>query len=211
MSLPLRTRGVLAGLVTLAASPLIAVTLLSGSGSHTVSPAAAVSPEATSGDSATSGHGLQARGIGVRIPELAAPEPDPTAAPTAAATAAPTAKPTARPTAEPTASPTPKPVKPAAKVAPPPSAPASAGSIESIIRAAAARHGVSGDWMVKIARCESGMNPRAVNPNGHYGLFQFSYSTFYGHGGTDIWDPSQQSEITARMLSQGQAGQWSCA
>ena len=101
-------------------------------------------------------------------------------------------------------------VAPAVVAAPAP-APAPAGSIEDIIRTAAAKYGVSGDWMVRIARCESGLNPRAVNPNGHYGLFQFSYSTFNSHGGTDIWSPYQQSDITARMLSQGQASQWSCA
>ena len=206
MSLPLRTRGVLAGLVTLAASPLIAVAVLSGSTTHTVAPTAAVSPEASAPDGGLTGRALSGLGRAPRVsvaPAVVAP------APTAAATARPTA--TAAPTEEPTAVPTAKAPKPAAKPAPPKSAPAPAGSVESIIRAAAARHGVSGDWMVRIARCESGLNPHAVNPNGHYGLFQFSRSTFSSHGGTDIWDAGQQSEITARMLSQGQAGQWSCA
>ena len=66
--------------------------------------------------------------------------------------------------------------------------------------------------MLKIARCESGLNPRAYNPAGpYYGLFQFLMSTFRHNGGTDIWDPYQQAEITATMLSNGQAHQWGCA
>lgn len=31
------------------------------------------------------------------------------------------------------------------------------------------------DKMVRIASCESGLNPRAVNPAGYYGLFQINY------------------------------------
>jgi hypothetical protein len=86
------------------------------------------------------------------------------------------------------------------------------GSVEAIIRAAAARHGVSPDWMVKIARCESGLRPHAFNPVGpYYGIFQFLMSTFHAHGGTDIWDPYQQAEITATMLSHGGARAWGCA
>lgn len=90
--------------------------------------------------------------------------------------------------------------------------PASPGSIIAIIEAAAARWGVSGSWMVSIARCESGLRPTAVNPSGPYeGLFQFLPSTFRGNGGTNIWDPTDQSNIAAKMLAHGQAYQWSCA
>lgn len=86
------------------------------------------------------------------------------------------------------------------------------GSIEGVIRAAAARHGVSGDWMVKIAMCESGLRSHAFNPVGpYYGIFQFLMSTFHAHGGTDIWDPVQQAEIAATMLAHGGAHAWGCA
>ena len=55
--------------------------------------------------------------------------------------------------------------------------------------------GVSGDWMVKIARCESGLNPHAYNPRGPYiGLFQFLMSTFTHNGGTNIWDPADPGQ-----------------
>lgn len=84
-------------------------------------------------------------------------------------------------------------------------------AIIAIIRAAADRHGVSGDQMVRVARCESGLNPRAYNRySGASGLFQFMPGTFYGHGGHDIWDPSDQSEVAAKMFAQGQSGQWTC-
>lgn len=115
----------------------------------------------------------------------------------------------------PSPSPTPPPPPPepepevaevAAPAPPPPPAPA--GSVVAIIHAAAARHGVSGDWMVSIAQCESGLNPRAVNPAGYYGLFQFSRSTWAAYGSGDIFDAAAQSEATAKMLANGGAGHW---
>ncbi|MDH5278451.1 MAG: transglycosylase family protein, partial [Actinomycetota bacterium] len=35
-----------------------------------------------------------------------------------------------------------------------------------------------------LAQCESGGNPRAVNPAGYYGLYQFSLGTWAGVGGS---------------------------
>jgi soluble lytic murein transglycosylase-like protein len=122
----------------------------------------------------------------------------------------------ATPTAAP-APPAPK-AKPAFKrasvAAPPVSAgpPADPGSVIGIIEAAAARWGVSGSWMVSIARCESGLRPTAYNPRGPYiGLFQFLQSTFSHNGGTNIYDAADQANIAAKMLAHGQAHQWSCA
>jgi hypothetical protein len=109
----------------------------------------------------------------------------------------------------------PAPVAPAPKpraafVPPPPSA--SPNSVIGIIEAAAARWGVSGSWMVNIARCESGLRPNAYNPRGPYiGLFQFLSSTFRANGGTNIWSATDQANIAAKMLAHGQAHQWSCA
>ncbi|MGH7721568.1 MAG: transglycosylase SLT domain-containing protein [Candidatus Dormibacteria bacterium] len=107
--------------------------------------------------------------------------------------------------------------RPAARprVAAPPVAagpPANPNSVVGIIEAAAARWGVSGSWMVKIARCESGLRTNAYNPSGPYiGLFQFLRSTFTHNGGTNIYDAADQSNIAAKMLAHGQAHQWSCA
>jgi soluble lytic murein transglycosylase-like protein len=123
------------------------------------------------------------------------------------------------PTPAPSATPAAAPARPVAKpsvrlrsAAPPLVAAASPSSVIGIIEAAAARWGVSGAWMVQIARCESGLRPTAVNSAGPYlGLFQFLPSTFTHNGGTNIWDAADQANITAKMLAHGQAWQWSCA
>ena len=82
----------------------------------------------------------------------------------------------------------------------------------AIIRAAAAQYGANGDQMVRVARCESSFNPHAYDAgSGASGLFQFMPGTFYGHGGHDIWDATDQSNVAARMFANGQSGQWSCA
>jgi uncharacterized protein YabE (DUF348 family) len=44
------------------------------------------------------------------------------------------------------------------------------------------RTGTGPNWPA-LARCESGGNPKAVNPAGFYGLYQFSLSTWRGVGG----------------------------
>lgn len=73
-----------------------------------------------------------------------------------------------------------------------------------MIRAAATIHHVNGDCMVDLARRESGWNPNAFNPSGPYdGLFQFYPATYRAHGGTDIWDPRQQSDVAASMMATG--------
>ena len=84
-------------------------------------------------------------------------------------------------------------------------------AILQIIRSAAARFGADGDQMVRVATCESGLNPRAYDArSGASGLFQFMPGTFYGHGGRDIWDAADQSNVAAQMFSHGQAGAWAC-
>ena len=78
-------------------------------------------------------------------------------------------------------------------------------------------YGVSGDWLYSVAMCESGLDPNAVsfrpNISGSYdlGLFQFQESTFYAHGGIDIWDPWDQARVAAWMFSQGLSHHWLCA
>ncbi|MFI5711268.1 transglycosylase family protein [Kribbella sp. NPDC051620] len=42
---------------------------------------------------------------------------------------------------------------------------------------------LSGAW-AKVANCESSGNPKAVNPAGYYGLFQFDLQTWRSVGGT---------------------------
>jgi uncharacterized protein YabE (DUF348 family) len=64
-----------------------------------------------------------------------------------------------------------------------------------------------------LARCESGGNPRAVNPAGYYGLYQFSLSTWASVGGSGNPINASVGEQTARaqaLFARGGAGQWGC-
>ncbi len=91
--------------------------------------------------------------------------------------------------------------------------PAPAGTdIVSIIYAAAAAYGQSGDDMLRVATCESGLNPYAYNPAGWYGLFQFVPGTFAGtpYGAYDIYDPVANANAAAWMWSVGRRGEWTC-
>ncbi|MHB8717998.1 MAG: transglycosylase SLT domain-containing protein [Candidatus Dormibacteria bacterium] len=170
------------GLTTLILGPLIAVSVMDG-GSAVATRTPAARPAAS----------YPTRIPAVAVPDIidrSTPSPDP-------------------------ATPPPTPVQPRVAAAPPAIphvAPADPNTVIGIIQAAAARWGVSGDWMVKIARCESGLRPNAYNPRGPYiGLFQFLQSTFTHNGGTNIWDAADQANIAAKMLAHGQAYQWSCA
>ena len=64
----------------------------------------------------------------------------------------------------------------------------SGGSVVDIIYAAAAKYGQNGDALLAVARCESGLDPNAVNSSsGASGLFQFMPGTWAG-------TPFRQSE-----------------
>jgi uncharacterized protein YraI len=86
------------------------------------------------------------------------------------------------------------------------------GSITSIIYDAAARYGVSGDWLLAVAQCESNLVPGAYGAAGEVGIFQFMPSTYYGYGGQgDIWNPYNQADLAASMFAQGLSYHWTCA
>lgn len=179
------------GLAGLVVGPLVAVLMAHGAQQAQVAVAPTTPPQQVVQAGSTHPLNLVPREDRAEVRASLTP-----VAPPAPATPAPTAAPTLRP---------------AAVVAPVVAAPPT-GTIESIIKAAADAHGVSYSWMLKIAKCESNLNPRAVNPRGPYiGLFQFAPSTFRAHGGTDIYDPVQQATITADMLAHGQARAWACA
>lgn len=64
-----------------------------------------------------------------------------------------------------------------------------------------------------LATCESGGNPRAVNPAGYYGLYQFSVSTWHSVGGSGNPVDAGSAEQTYRaklLYKKGGAGQWGC-
>ncbi|CAN5702315.1 hypothetical protein BH18ACT15_BH18ACT15_09980 [soil metagenome] len=82
------------------------------------------------------------------------------------------------------------------------------GSVEGIIRAAAERHGLDGDYLVSVAECESSLNPQAVNPSGYYGLFQFDQATWGEYGSGSIYDASAQAEAAASLIAAGQGSRW---
>jgi soluble lytic murein transglycosylase-like protein len=108
------------------------------------------------------------------------------------------------PPAAPTPAPTPKP-------APRPVVFHATGSVADIIRAAAAKWGADPNQLLRVASCESGLNPNSYNSgSGATGLFQFKPATFNGHGGHNIWDAADQADVAAHMFSQGLASEWSC-
>lgn len=83
----------------------------------------------------------------------------------------------------------------------------------AVIQEAAAAYGQNPDDMLRVAQCESNLNPRAVDPSGAYhGLFQFVPSTFAGtpYGGQDIYDPWANAHAAAWMWSEGRKAEWVC-
>ena len=91
---------------------------------------------------------------------------------------------------------------------------ASAGSILQIIQQAFAPLGPAAvQWALMIARRESNYDPRAQNPSGASGLFQFMPSTFAksppGQAGKSIWDPVANAEAAAWMYTLGRQNEWS--
>lgn len=84
------------------------------------------------------------------------------------------------------------------------------GDIQAIIVHWAGIEGADANQLLRVAACESGFNIYAHNPSGATGLFQFMPSTFYGNGGTNLYDANDQSRVAATMFAHGQAGQWVC-
>ena len=85
-------------------------------------------------------------------------------------------------------------------------------SIVEIIHSAAERYGIDGDYLVSIAECESGLDPRAYNSAGYHGLFQYDAGTWEAYGKGSIWDPAAQARATAMLIADGQASRWpNCA
>ena len=73
--------------------------------------------------------------------------------------------------------------------------------------------------LLQIAKCESGLNPRAAHA-GHYGLFQFLPTTFSAGAtqlrrGTGVkvksyWNPLDAAYVAGYLFVAGQINQWSC-
>jgi len=84
--------------------------------------------------------------------------------------------------------------------------------IVRIIYAAADRYDQSRSDMLRVAECESNLDPYAVNPSGSYGLFQFIRSTWEStpYGNRDIFDPEANANAAAWMWSEGRKSEWVC-
>lgn len=85
--------------------------------------------------------------------------------------------------------------------------------IVQIIREAARAFGQPEEDMIRVGRCESNLDPRAVNQAGPYfGLFQFLRSTWAGtpFADQDIFDPSANARAAAWMWQQGRRHEWAC-
>lgn len=96
------------------------------------------------------------------------------------------------------------------------------GEVETIIRNVARKYGISEDYFVNLARCESTLNPSSVN-YGYYagggnptGLFQYlpetwtrlsNQSGIYG----DIWNAQDNAELTGWAFANGHSKEWACA
>jgi hypothetical protein len=85
--------------------------------------------------------------------------------------------------------------------------------IVDIVYEAADNYGQSREAMLRVARCESSLDPNAVGGGGAYhGLFQFVPSTFAStpYGEYDIYDPWANANAAGWMWSEGQKSNWVC-
>ncbi len=88
----------------------------------------------------------------------------------------------------------------------------SSGSSSSSGSSAGSSGGSSGglNWAA-LAECESSGNPKAANPAGYYGLYQFSLSTWRSVGGSGNPASASSAEQTKRaqiLYNKAGAGQW---
>jgi hypothetical protein len=85
--------------------------------------------------------------------------------------------------------------------------------IRRFIKRAARKYGQKKKVMLRVAQCESNLNPCAYNRSGpYYGLFQFLKSTWKTtpYGKRDIYSPKAQALATAWMWKQGRKNEWAC-
>jgi uncharacterized protein YgiM (DUF1202 family) len=85
----------------------------------------------------------------------------------------------------------------------------------ALIYQAADKWGQSRADMLRVARCESALDPNAVNPSsGTSGLFQFMPSTFAftpnGKRGENIFDPWSNADAAGWMWANGMRHHWAC-
>ena len=91
---------------------------------------------------------------------------------------------------------------------------APAGSLEAVIQ----RHfGSATSAAIRIAQCESGMNPRAVSPTNDHGLFQINivhrgqFEAVTGAPWSSVYDPELNTIYARYLYGQQGWGPWTCA
>ena len=91
---------------------------------------------------------------------------------------------------------------------------APAGSLEAIIQ----RHfGSAAITAMRIAECESGMNPRAVSATDDHGLFQINavhrgqFEAVTGAPWSSVYDPELNTIYARHLYAQQGWGPWTCA
>lgn len=194
MWLPTRLRGLMLGMGALGSAPLIAIVSSSGTMALAVPAASAHTAGGVRESAASIANPADGRLVPARDPELTRPSND-------------LGQPDNVPPVDMTVMTRRGAVVHVSAVAPA-SAPLPSGAVTQIIEAAAVANSVDPGWMVRIAQCESGLNP---NSNGTFkGLFQFVPSTFVSNGGNAnaILDASAQANVAAKMLAHGGAHSW---
>jgi len=94
-------------------------------------------------------------------------------------------------------------------------------TVEQIIVKQAIVYATPAEPLLRVAMCESTMNPKALNPKDvdglpAYGLFQFKKTTFIGYAqkagleNPDIWNVEHQAQVAAYMFAHGEKRQWGC-
>jgi len=92
---------------------------------------------------------------------------------------------------------------------------APAGSVEAIIQ----RHfGSAAGAAIRVARCESGLDPRAVSPGGgNHGLFQINsvhqgtFQSVTGQPWSAVYDAEANTRFARWLYGQQGWGPWACA
>lgn len=87
------------------------------------------------------------------------------------------------------------------------------GSVKACILRAALHRRQSYPVMLRVAWCESRLNPRAVSSGGHRGLFQFAYPSTWNTTPYRTHSPFSAkwaSLAAAWAFSVGRKNEWSC-
>lgn len=88
------------------------------------------------------------------------------------------------------------------------------GTIQQIIQQAFSPLGQSAvTWALRVAQCESGGNPNALNPDGAAGLFQIMPGTWAGtpYASQSEFDPVANAKAAAWIYARRGGSAWSCS